>query len=112
MTWTGPLRDARAPIAAALGQLLSCPEVFRPFVIVETVRFHQFVQFAGSTERGLLFDVPALSIEASHNPVSDPEAGATIAVDTLRAMGVLDTVTVRVRFESTRSGPQHKPGAA
>jgi hypothetical protein len=106
-TWSGPLADARGPIVAALRKLLDCPEVFRPFVIVQQGVGHTeddvFVQFAGSTERGLLFDVPAQGIVTS--PCVTPEDGATRAISSLRTQGVPAGSAVRVTFESTRDAP-------
>ena len=118
-TWTGPLRDALEPITAALRQLVDCPEVFRPFVLVQRLSdadrealpgCDRFVQFAGSTERGLLFDVPALLIRAQ--PCTSPEDGAKLAVRTLHDMGVLAETPVCVTFESTRGGPGFRAGSA
>jgi hypothetical protein len=108
-TWTGPLRDALQPITAALRQLVECPEVFRPFVVIKSDD-DPFVQFAGSTERGVLFDVPALHIVTQ--PCASPEAGATLAVRTLHDMGVLGDTPVHVTFDSTRGGPGFRTGSA
>lgn len=99
MNWTGPLIESREPIRAALRALLNCPEVFRPFVVIEAVEHPQFVQFAGSTERGLIFDVPALDITLM--PVISADDGVEIAFNTLRKMKLDDRARVRVRFEST-----------
>jgi hypothetical protein len=103
VTWAGPLADARGPIVSALRKLLDCPEVFRPFVIVQERASERFVQFAGSTERGLLFDVPARGIVAE--PCPSPEEGAALAITNLRAQGVPAGAVVLVTFESTRSVP-------
>jgi hypothetical protein len=99
--WWGPLSNCSEPVLAALRQLLSCPEVFRPFVIVEVVD-GAFVQFAGSTERGLLLDVPALGIKVQ--PCPTPEDGVNHVLVLLRKQGVPEDGIVRVRFESTK-GP-------
>lgn len=115
--WWGPMRDSAPHILSALRQLVSCPEVFRPFVLVEVMgaamyvrRAGVFVQFAGSEERGILFDVPALNIVVE--PLATPEAGVDAALAGLRAQGVPEDAVVRVRFESTRGGPHFVPAKA
>jgi hypothetical protein len=103
------LTDAREGIMEAIRKLLDCPEVFRPFVIVEQVDGRRFVQFAGSTERGLLFDVPALEIVAAQvviGPTDDlAVVGADLALAGLRKLGVEEQEIVRVLFESTGAVP-------
>ena len=129
--WWGPLTDCGEHVLAALHQLLSCPEIFRPFVVVEVMgsgmyvrgagAFVQFagstergagafVQFAGSTERGLLLDVPALGIKVQSCPT--PEDGVNYVLTLLRKQGVPETGVVRVRFESTRKAPGPSPAEA
>jgi hypothetical protein len=118
--WQGPLSDCVEPTREALRQLLACPEAFRPFVIVESRPFPTegalpgeegpFVQFAGSTERGLLLDVPALGIVAV--PCPTPEEGARQVLALLRKQGMREDGEVRVRFESTRRAPGRTPGQA
>lgn len=104
--WCGPLKDCGEHVLAALRQLVSCPEVFRPFVVVEVMGSHMyvrgagaFVQFAGSTERGLLLDVPSLGI--SVQPCPTPEDGVNHVLVLLRKQGVLEDGILRVRFDST-----------
>lgn len=89
-------------ICEALRNLLECPEARRPFVIVQDVATNRFVQFAGSLERGLLFDVPACGIVAE--PCDTPERGAVMAQANLRLQRVDEESMVRVTFESTRDG--------
>jgi hypothetical protein len=108
--WSGYLADARGPIVSALRQLLDCPEVFRPFVIIQDVSTDLFVQFAGSTERGLLFDVPTRDIVAVACP--SPEEGAAQAIALLRDQGVPVGAVMRVTFESTRNAPGRRPASA
>ena len=111
VTWSGPLGDAREHVTQALQKLLDCPEVFRPFVVIEEANPDgspscfdgRFVQFAGLTERGLLFDVPALGILAE--PCPTPIAGTLLAITNLTAQGVPTAAVVRVTFESTRDAP-------
>jgi hypothetical protein len=118
--WRGPLSDCAEPTRKTLRLLLTCPEAFRPFVIVEGVPFEDgpFVQFAGSTERGLELvflgqdrcarpDMSALGIVAV--PYSTPEEGASQVLALLRKQGVREDDEVRVRFEST--GPQSASAA-
>ncbi len=109
MSWRGPLKDCGEHVLAALRQLLSCPEVFRPFVIVE-VPDGAFVQFAGSTERGLLLDVPPLGIVIQ--PCPTPEDGVNYVLALLRRQGVQENAMVRVRFESTGRAPGRSPARA
>jgi hypothetical protein len=108
--WKGPLTDCGDHVLAALRQLLSCPEIFRPFVIVEAVDSDAFVQFAGSTERGLLLDVPTAGIKIQ--PCPTVEDGVTHTLVLLRDQGVPEDGMVRVRFESTGRAPGRSPGKA
>jgi hypothetical protein len=104
------LARASVSISHALECLLKCPEIFRPFVVVEVIGADRFVQFAGSSERGLLFDVPALGIVASPQPTLADAVQLTI--ETLRRLGAKDEDMVRVTFESTRNAPGRRPGSA
>jgi len=97
MKWFGSIDDAYNQILLALRSLLDCPKVFHPFVVIDSGE--RSVQFAGSEERGLLFDVPRLGIVAA--PIGSAEEGALTAVAALRLMDVIGNVTVA--FESTRN---------
>jgi len=55
---TVELRFAKLEIVAALARLRERPERERPFVIVGSFGGGAFVQFAGSADRPLVFDVP------------------------------------------------------
>lgn len=96
------LQESFETICEALRNLLECPESRRPFVIIEDVATGRFVQFAGSKERGLLFDVPACGIVGE--PCDTPERAAVMAQANLRLQRVADGALVRVVFESTRDG--------
>lgn len=94
------LAHAHAELEGALGRLRQQPESMKPFLIVEELGQEQrkrFVQFAGSTERGLLFDVPSLGI-SYHLP--DPDnfvAAARLALETLSdRLGVSKAASVRI----------------
>jgi hypothetical protein len=108
--WQGPLKDCGEHVLAALRQLLLCSEVFRPFVVVKAIDSNTFVQFAGSTERGLLLDVPALNIYV--HPCPTPEDGVNHVLVLLRNQGVPEDEVVHVEFESTRRAPGRSPGKA
>jgi hypothetical protein len=110
MTWSGPLDESAPHLMAALQQLLDCPEVFRPFVILRDLSTNLFVQFAGSTERGLLFDVPALGIVTLQIPTVAEAVNDALAA--MRAQGVPGQGIVQVTFESTRNAPGKNPAKA
>jgi len=94
------LSDARPAVASALRHLLETPEATRPFVVIEEADGERFVQFAGSKERGLLFDVPALGIAVSPVPGNEPALAALVALDTLQLqLGVAPDALVNVCFD-------------
>lgn len=94
------LIEAQKPIQDALERLLGRSEARHPFVIVSKVGCPGvFVRFAGSRERGLIFDVPARNIAT---PVLTPLDGAMAAVSMLQDMGVLECQRVLVHEEEDR----------
>jgi len=76
------LRDVAPLIQYALESMTATPEPLRPFVVVQDTVTRRFVQFCGSLERGVLFDVPVLGIVA--DPCPTVAEGVQRALDTLR----------------------------
>jgi hypothetical protein len=56
------LKDARPEIAAAIGRMLEKPRAHRPYLVITDTVTGTFVQFCGSDQEPLLFDVPVLGI--------------------------------------------------
>lgn len=79
---TTSLREVEPLIRASLESMLATPESQRPFVVVQDIVTERFVQFCGSPERGVLFDVPALGIIAE--PCRHVADGVERALATLR----------------------------
>jgi hypothetical protein len=78
---TTALGEVEPLIRASLESMLATPESQRAFVLVEDIVTERFVQFCGSLERGVMFDVPALGI------VAEPCRNVTDAVE--RALATL-----------------------
>lgn len=88
------LATAVPVIEAALKRLLEKPKAHRPFVIIEVAGSDVFVQFTGSDQEQLVFDVPAWSLTYR---VLDPEAGALLACTCLqRHFEIPLTATLRI----------------
>lgn len=109
--WRGPLSESATHIRQALDSLIECPETFRPFVVIACGDI--FVQFCGSMDRGICFDVPALGIVADYGTaIHDVDAGVALALDGLRRQGLGDDARLHVTFESTHDAPGQKVGKA
>ncbi len=76
------LKDAHSNIIAALTRLLDKPGYKRPYVVVTDAVTEHFVQFAGSRDEPLTFDVPQLAL--SEHIDKAPLAGADAAMGVLR----------------------------
>jgi hypothetical protein len=97
------LSEAETPIRQALERLVAKEEALHPFIIVEKVgRPDLFVQFAGSRQRGLLFDVPALRIVLEK---TTPKEGAFRATAELIVLGVLPDERVLIHEREDQEPP-------
>jgi len=74
------LHSAHQQIFFALTRLLSKPRSQRPFVIITDQVTGRFVQFAGSMEEPLIFDVPQLSFSEKIDKIPGTGADAALRV--------------------------------
>lgn len=92
------LKDVELVLRSSLQSMLATPESQRPFVVVQDMVTERFVQFCGSLERGVMFDVPALGIVAEPCTVSE---GVQRALDTLRGpLALPDEAELVVVFDT------------
>ena len=97
---------SQAPIEEALQRLRQKPARMRPFGIIETViPPRAFVQFAGSAEEGLRFDVPSCNIIAQSIDPDDYASAARLALDTLGALGAHPRAFLRITESDTYIEP-------
>jgi hypothetical protein len=96
------LSAAEPVIEEALALLMQKPRSVRPFVVIDMLADKKrFVQFAGSTEEELLFDVPALQISTRFPDSGSFQAHAKMALLVLtERLGVPATATLRITTES------------
>ncbi len=96
---TTSLGEVGPLIRASLESMLATPESQRPFVVVQDTVTKHFVQFCGSLERGVMFDVPALGIVA--DPCRNVADGVERALDTLRGpLALPDEAKLIVLFDT------------
>lgn len=107
----GPIERRRA-IEAALVAMMSRPQASRPFVILEHRPSRRFVQFCGSTNEPLTFDVPALDktvrLGGPDSPADVYESAAALALTTLGRL-VYRSLTPIIGDASFVSGIEHSP---
>ena len=100
------LLTAAAPVIEdALRRLLQTPKSVRPFVIIEELSSKKFVQFAGSDEEELLFDVPSIGISFRVPNLGGFSGIADMAIQTLTEhLWVPTTATLRITESNRNSG--------
>ena len=98
------LSEAETPIRQALERLLEKDKSTHPFVVVNKVgRPDVVIQFAGSRQQPICFNVPLLGIAVE--PMT-PGAGAARAVDTLEfSLGVARNERVVIHEEEDSPSP-------
>ncbi len=74
-------KKAKPVVEVALDQMMKRSKRSRPFTILTDVATGRFVQWCGSAEEKLLFDVPALGLS---EPQGNTEAAAVMGLDVLR----------------------------
>lgn len=89
--------------------MMTRPEKDLPFVILTDVRSGKFVQFCGSRERELTFDVPELQVTHPLGGASDPSVygrAAALAFETLNGL-IRDTPRGELHLEESIEHDPH-----
>lgn len=102
--------EAHPRIDAALSRLIREEDLeLHPFVIIQKIPTDSapFVQFC-SSPLGIHFDVPMLGIVADMAHPTPPRSAATLAMRTLRELGVDDSDSVVIIEDKDSIGPRKR----
>lgn len=96
------LAHAQSEIEEALRRMMAMPKIVKPFVVIEELGgAARFVQFAGSEEETILFDVPALKISSRLPDDVTLTLCAESAIAVLvEHLGVPPSATLRIKTQS------------